>query len=136
MLFCHNLIFLVLSSFEFLTFVIICFFEFCHNFLKVLLQFEFLSFVTILVLELCHNLSHWVLSPFECLSFVTIWVIELSQIEGSVLSQFQFCCNSSYWVLFQLNKKISFVHLLSCWILPHFEFLVKQNNKFLIFVTI
>ena len=68
--YCHNLIFLVLSPLELLSFVIynffynLCFyvlskielfsfvkiknFEFCHN--------EFLSFVTIFFFEFCHNL--------------------------------------------------------------------------------
>ena len=55
--FCHNLIFWVLSQFEFLSFVKIWFFYFCHI-------FSFFLF--------CHNLSFLVLSQFEFLNFVAI----------------------------------------------------------------
>ena len=81
--FCHNLIFWVLSQFEFLSFVTIWVFEFRQNLsFWVLSQFEFFSFVTIYIFKFCHNLSFWVSSQFEFwvssqfefLSVITIWV--------------------------------------------------------------
>ena len=89
-----NLIFLVLSQFEYLSFVKIWVFEFCHKCVLssvivcfhnlifwVLSQFEFLSFVKIRFFDFCHNLIFWIfhnlrfgiLSQFEFLSFFHHW---------------------------------------------------------------
>ena len=65
----------VLSHFEFLSFVTMWVFEFCHNLsFRVLSQFEFLSLITIWVFKFHHKLGFWVLSQFEILRFITIWV--------------------------------------------------------------
>ena len=54
-------------------------------------QFEFLNFVAIWVFEFCHNLSFGVLSKFEFLSFFRIWVLEFCyNLSFRVLSQFEF----------------------------------------------
>ena len=89
--FCHNLSFvtiLVLSQFEFLSFVTIWVFEFCHKLkILVLAQLEVLS---------CQNFGFWVLSQFEFKSFVIIWVFKLSHFKFLsfvtiwVFSQFEF----------------------------------------------
>ena len=82
-------------------------------------QFEFLSYLTIWAFDFCHNLSFWVSSQFELLSFVTTLVFELSQFEFLIFVTiwdvefchkffdfgqnliFEFCHNSSLWVLSQ-----------------------------------
>ena len=69
------MIFWGLSQYEFLSFVTIRVFEFCH----ILSFFKF-----------CHNLSFWVLSQFEFLTLVTI-------------SVFDFCQNLIFWFLSQLE---------------------------------
>ena len=71
--YCYNLFFLVLSQFDFLSFittwvlsfVTVWVFVFGHNlFSWVLSQFEFLSCLIVRVLKFCHNICFWVLSQF------------------------------------------------------------------------
>ena len=72
--FCHNFFvlslvtnrfLLIVSQFEFWSFVTFCFSEFCHNSSYwVLSRFEFSSFVTIFFCLICLNSSFWVLSQF------------------------------------------------------------------------
>ena len=125
----HNLSFWVLSQFDFLRFVTVWVFEFCHSlivfvpswfFLKV---FHSLSFWVLSPIEFCHILTFWVWSQFEFwvlyqfefLSFVIIWV-------------FEFCHNLSFGLLSQF-KVLSFVTIwffefcnnLRVWVLSQFE---------------
>ena len=80
---------LVLSQFEFSSFVTIWVFEFCHNLSFELSQFSFLVF---------YNLIFWILSFLKILCLVSV-------------SVFEFCHNSSFWVLSQLE--FEFCHSLS-----------------------
>ena len=130
----------VLSQFEFLRFVAIWVFEFCHN----------LSFWVLSQFEFCHILGNWdffliwVLSQNEFLSFVTIWVFEFyHNLSFWVSSQFEFHPNLSFWDSSQL-KCLSFItieflsfikmwvfefhHNLSFWVLSQFEFLSFITN--------
>ena len=119
--YCQNLIFLVLSQFDFLSFVTIQVFEFCHNLSLSFITFCFSEFCQNSSFWVCQNLSFWVLSyfflaksQFKCLSFVTIWIFELSWVELSflVLWEFEFLSFVTIWV-------IKFGHNLS-WVLPKF----------------
>ena len=96
--FCHNLIFF--------RYVTIWFF-------LVLSWFEFLSFVTIWVLEFSHNLGFVIVLVFEFssnlvfLSLLTVWVFDFFTIGA-----FEFCPNLSFGVVtnwvFKFCQKLSF----------------------------
>ena len=100
--FCHNLIFLDFSQFEF--------WEFCHN--LSILTIWVVEFVAILFFEFCRYVSFvtiwgfWDLSQFQFLSCVAIWV-------------FKFCHNSSF----------EFCHNLSFWFFSQFQFLSFVKKK-------
>ena len=109
----------VWSQFEILNYGIICVF-------LVLSEFEFLSFVTILFVEFCHKLSFWVLSQVGFFSFVTIGVFsfchKLSFRDLSPFKSLRFVTNSSFSVLFFAIWDFEFCHNLSFWVWSQFEF--------------
>ena len=93
---CYNLSFLVLSQFDYLSFVTIWVFGF-------LSQFDFFSFVTIcfffsfVIIWILIFVTIWflALSQFKFLSFVNIWVLLfMSQIVTNWL--FEFCPNLTF----------------------------------------
>ena len=137
----NNLSFWVLSQFEYLGFVTICFFELSQfelSFLAIWV-FEFsyiLSFVSrdtgvssLFVQKWCFsclekdfskyfyahiNFFYWVLSQFKFLSFVKIWVLEYCHnfsLSFVTVSVSEFCHNLSFWA----HKKLLSSGEISIW---------------------
>ena len=154
---------LLLSHFEFLSFVTLLFFMFLRlakkNFVEFCnFYFYLFFFVTIWVYDFGHNLSFWVLSQCVIFSFVTIWTFKFCHklgfwfvtiwvFEFVTICVFELCHNFKDKKYFFLNVTsvttvttvTTVTQCVTIWVLEfdhNFSIVVLSQLKFFSFVTI